>query len=172
MRSSPIDLNHSYDERELNLNDNDNDGSEDAKIIADEACDDSQSSSKCSGDTNMNSSCINNVSFEPNSRQPAPRVYSLSANSSPSLYRKNLVSESGSIIWDADCDWIQLYDRMLRFNGRSSSFRQNRSCGCRGTAGGAGGAGGKQILKAGENMLTTALLFVGDIYFYSFLPKQ
>lgn len=62
------------------------------------------------------------------------KVYSLSANNSPSVQRKNLVSESGSIIWDDDSDWIQLYDKVLRL-GRSSSFRQFRSCGCKGSQG-------------------------------------
>jgi hypothetical protein len=85
------------------------------------------------------------------SGQTLKKVYSFSANSSPSLCRKNLVSENGSIIWDADCDWIQLYDRMLRLNGRSASFRQYRSCGCKGAiAGGGGGGGGDRDEREGN----------------------
>lgn len=56
-----------------------------------------------------------------------PKIYSISANNSPFLGRKNLVSESGSIIWDSDCDWIQLYDKMLRMTG---TRQRQRTCGC------------------------------------------
>lgn len=55
------------------------------------------------------------------------KMYSLSANNSPFLGRKNLVSESGSIIWDADDDWIQQYDKMLRM---TSCQQRKRACGC------------------------------------------
>lgn len=55
------------------------------------------------------------------------KMYSFSANNSPFLGRKNLVSENGSIIWDADGDWIQLYDKMLRM---TSSQQRQRACGC------------------------------------------
>lgn len=57
----------------------------------------------------------------------AVKMYSLSANSSPFLGRKNLVSEDGSIIWDADDDWIQQYDKMLRM---TSCQQRKRACGC------------------------------------------
>jgi len=91
--------------------------------------------------SNNDSSETESNQNESKSGQKLKKVYSYSANSSPSLYRKNLVSENGSIIWDADTDWIQKYDKMLRLSGRSSSFRQYRSCGCKGTAAGGGGGG-------------------------------
>ena len=55
------------------------------------------------------------------------KMMSFSANNSPFLGRKNLVSKNGSIIWDADGDWIQLYDKMLRM---TSSQQRQRACGC------------------------------------------
>lgn len=55
------------------------------------------------------------------------KMYSLSANNSPYLGRKNLVSESGTIIWDADDDWIQQYDKMLRM---TNCTQRKRACGC------------------------------------------
>ena len=55
------------------------------------------------------------------------KMYSISANNSPFLGRKNLVSENGSIIWDSDGDWIQLYDKMLRM---TSCQQRQRACGC------------------------------------------
>lgn len=55
------------------------------------------------------------------------KMYSLSANNSPYLGRKNLVSESGTINWDADDDWIQQYDKMLRM---TNCTQRKRACGC------------------------------------------
>lgn len=55
------------------------------------------------------------------------KMYSFSANNSPFMGRRNLVSESGSILWDADDDWIQLYDKMLRMTGCQ---QRQRACGC------------------------------------------
>src|SRR5699024_11579677 len=55
------------------------------------------------------------------------KVYSYSANNSSYLGRKNLVSDQGSIIWDTDWDWIQMYDRMLRM---TSTRLVQRTCGC------------------------------------------
>ena len=59
------------------------------------------------------------------------RYSSQSANSSPYLDRRGLISAEGSIIWDEDGDWIQRYDRMLRITGKSRLPPPGqRSCGC------------------------------------------
>ncbi|KAJ6224538.1 hypothetical protein RDWZM_003083 [Blomia tropicalis] len=72
----------------------------------------------------------------PSSTTTTKKYTSYSANSSPFLGRKNLVSANGSIIWDSDGDWIQLYDRMLRMTSGTGGFtggfgqQRQRACGC------------------------------------------
>jgi hypothetical protein len=103
-----------------------------------------------------------NLSSTPvNSSGKVRKVYSFSANSSPSLYRKNL-SENGNIIWDEDQHWIQLYDKMLRLNGRAHSFRQYRSCGCRPVEGGFDSLDAKPILGIHYVLICTLSLSLNE----------
>lgn len=75
-------------------------------------------------------SMLSEAKLDSSSRSPtvsSVKMYSLSANNSPYLGRKNLVSENGTIIWDADDDWIQQYDKMLRM---TNCTQRKRACGC------------------------------------------
>lgn len=52
---------------------------------------------------------------------------SLSTTNSPFFGRKHLFSPNGSINWDSDGDWIQLYDKMVRISANTTPTHHAQS---------------------------------------------